>query len=299
MERPLNERAAACTTSGQRPVNEDAVLLARLAGGAELIAVADGMGGHRAGEVASSRALQVLQDGLNAGDDFAAAVRRANLAVLEEAQTRVECRGMGTTLVAALRQGDSYTVVNVGDSRAYRIDEAGMTQLTRDNSFIEEAVRSGHLSAEEACQSPWRNAVTRCIGTDHELEVDSYGPYDPREPHSLLLCTDGVYRFVAPETIRRLVLEAAGPEAAAGAVAEAAYAAGSDDNISAAVVRFGTSVQAGSGGSRAPLMMAPPADERRRRSGRWRGRLTLIPIVVVLLGTILTAAYVARNWLAP
>ncbi|MGH7444395.1 MAG: PP2C family protein-serine/threonine phosphatase [Longimicrobiales bacterium] len=301
MSRPLSERAAAGTSSGRRPVNEDAILLAQLSPAAELIAVADGMGGYQAGEIASRRALEVLHSAVMAGEALPAAVRLANDAVFDEASARPECRGMGTTLVAALRQGNHYAVVNVGDSRAFRIDRQGISQITCDNSFVAEAVQSGQLSVKEAERSLWRNAVTRCVGTDRELEVDCYGPYDPREPHTLVLCTDGAHRALSPDTLRRLVLEAVDPEAAVSAVLHAAYDAGSDDNISVAVVGFEPLVlesppRSGTG----PPVIAPLRESRRRRSShRSRGRWTLVHAAVILLGAILAVAYIARGVLTP
>lgn len=296
MEPAFTERAASWTITGRRPVNEDAVLLAQLAPGLELVAVADGMGGALAGDVASNRALQVLHSAVASGDELLTAVRLANTAVFEEAASRPECQGMGTTLVAILRQDGHYTVANVGDSRAYRIDRLGIHQLTQDNSFVAEAVRSGQLSAEEAERSLWRNAVTRCVGTDRDLEVDCYGPYDPVDPHTLLLCTDGVYRALSPDALRLLVQRSPGPEAAVRAIADAAYEAGSDDNISVAVIGFGAATQSlRDARGPSPLIMPPPAPRRRRSHRRLPGGWTLARAAIILLVTILAVAYFLRN----
>ena len=253
---PLATRSASLSECGRRPTNQDAVLVAALADGAELVAVADGMGGQAAGEIASSRTLEVLRRALDGGSDLAGAVLAANRAVFEEANTHPEHQGMGTTLVALLRRAGTYTIANVGDSRAYRIDGQGVRQLTLDHSFVAEAVRSGQLSMEEAEKSPWRHAVTRAVGTAPELEVDCHGPFDATDRHAVLLCTDGMYRAVTDEEIGRIVDDGAPPDAAVRALAARAYQAGSDDNITLALVRFETeAVAAHSGG-------APPPETR-------------------------------------
>ncbi len=240
VELPLTERSAFLSESGRRRVNQDAVLVATLPDGAELVAVADGMGGQSGGEIASSHALEVLRDALAAGNDLERAVRMANVAVYEEANASTELQGMGTTLVGLLRRGGSYSVVNVGDSRAYRVDNAGIRQLTEDHSFLAEALRSGRFSIEEAERSPWRNAVTRAVGTGLELEVDCFGPFDAYEAHSVVFCTDGVYRTLSDEDLRHMILKTPRLEDAVRLVASAAYDAGSDDNISVALIQFGS-----------------------------------------------------------
>jgi protein phosphatase len=238
-EPPLHERVACLSEPGRRRVNQDAVLVASLPGGAELIAVADGMGGLSAGEVASSRALEVLRDSLVAGQDLTSAVRLANLEVYQQACANPEFEGMGTTLVGLLRQRDEYLVANVGDSRAYRIDESGIQQLTEDHSFLAEALRSGRISAEEARNSPWRNAITRALGTEAELEVDCFGPFNAHEPHAVVLCTDGIYRVLSDDELYKMILSSAQLDDAVRTLAAAAYDAGSNDNISVALVWFG------------------------------------------------------------
>src|SRR5262245_48412244 len=127
---PLIERSSAVSESGRRAVNQDAVLLETLPHGLELAVVADGMGGHAGGEVASQHALKVLRAQVAAGRDLVEAVRKANSAVFQEAHDHPEYLGMGTTIVALLRDGGQYLIANVGDSRAYRIDRSGVQQLT-------------------------------------------------------------------------------------------------------------------------------------------------------------------------
>ncbi|HSJ25422.1 MAG TPA: protein phosphatase 2C domain-containing protein [Longimicrobiales bacterium] len=231
-------RSAAVTACGRRPLNEDAVLIATLPDGGDLVAVADGMGGLAAGDVASRLALQTLHRALAAGAALEDAVRAANAAVWEEAKQRGLPSGMGTTLVALLRRGDSYQVANVGDSRAYRMANGTVSRLTRDHSFVAEAVQSGRLTLEEASRSRWKNAVTRAIGTEAHVEVDCVGPFDATEPHATLLCTDGLYRVMTDETLHRLVGSDGEPGPVVDALTAAALDAGADDNVSVALIRF-------------------------------------------------------------
>ncbi len=236
----LTTRSAAVSITGRRSVNQDSVLIDALPHGLELIAVADGMGGHAGGEVASRHALDVLRSQVAAGRDMLEAVRLANTAVFQQAHTNPQYLGMGTTIVALLRNGPHYLVANVGDSRAYRIDSSGVRQLTQDHSFLAEALKSG-VTLEEAEKSPWRNAVTRSVGTDAEVEVDCFGPFSVDDPHTVLLCSDGLYRTLPDTELMGL----RGRDGDLGQVAKAlvasAFEHGSDDNITAALVRFGRS----------------------------------------------------------
>ena len=241
LELPLADRCAFLSEAGRRRVNQDSVLVTPLSIGTELVAVADGMGGRSGGEIASSRALEVLRAALAAGEEPDRAVRTANQAVYQHAVAHPELEGMGTTLVGVFRRDSQYSVVNVGDSRAYRVDGQGIHQLTEDHSFLAEARRSGSISLEEALKSPWRNAVTRAIGTEPDLQVDCFGPFDAREPHVVVLCSDGVYRTLSDDDLR-LIVEARPLQEAVRAIAAAAYEGGSDDNISVALIRFGPPV---------------------------------------------------------
>lgn len=235
----LLTRAGWHSETGRRPTNQDAVLAEQLPDGRELFAVADGMGGHRAGEVASQRALETLSAGLKAGAALRTAVADANATVYAAAQENADWLGMGTTLVALLRSGVCYQIVNVGDSRAYRVTTRGVQQITADHSFMAEAVSNGRMSLEEARRSRWRNALTRAIGTDTELAIDVYGPFDAVKSHAVLLCSDGLYGSVADDVLHGCVIDTPDPQAAAARLSEEAYRNGSSDNISVVIVRFG------------------------------------------------------------
>ncbi len=251
------------TDRGRRPANEDAVVVETLFGDRDLVAVADGMGGHAGGEVASHRALERLVASLEASNDLAAAVRDANDELLRAAEAHPEWQGMGTTLVALLRVGAEYYVANVGDSRAYRIDGDGLRQITVDHSFTAEAITSGRLSAEEAERSPWRNALTRAVGTDSEVDVDLFGPFPVTPAHLVVLCTDGLYRVMSDEELAQEVFAALDrPDGARDLVANA-LRRGSSDNISVALVEIGdvSTLQAAAPSDRpstSPAATSPP-----------------------------------------
>lgn len=230
---------AVYTHRGRRKANQDAVLLHSFDEDREIVAVADGMGGHAAGEVASARALQTLVAELETGADLGDAIQAANSAVHTQALANPEQSGMGTTLVVLLREGSGYRIANVGDSRAYRLDASGVSQITRDHSFVAEAVREGRLSADEVTRTPWRNALTRAVGTDAQTAADVFGPFAVDSDHVILLCSDGLYRTVPDADLQRYLLASDGLQAAVNSMAALAFRRGSDDNISAAAAEFG------------------------------------------------------------
>ncbi|MGI9627589.1 MAG: PP2C family protein-serine/threonine phosphatase [Longimicrobiales bacterium] len=237
--KPLTERVAYHSEKGKRPSNQDAVVVGIMADGRSVAAVADGMGGRLAGDVASRRALEVITDRLREGDPLAGSVEEANRVVFEESRGNPDLHGMGTTVVALLQIGEEYTIANVGDSRAYRLGPDGISQVTADHSFTAEAAEAGEMTAEDAQLSPWANALTRAIGTDPEVEVDIYGPYDATEPHAILLCSDGFHKPLSDQGILTSVLGAERTGDMARDLASIALRAGSDDNITIAFVNFG------------------------------------------------------------
>lgn len=257
--------------SGRRKSNQDAVVAGRFEDGRELIAVADGMGGHQGGAVAAQQALDTLVASVKAGRGLRDAMRAANAAVYGAAQEDPTLAGMGTTLVALLRTNDSYVVANVGDSRAYAVTDTAITQITADHSFLAEALRANQMSAEEARNSRWRNALTRAIGTDAEVEVDEFGPFQASEPHSVVLCSDGLHGSVPAESLQQCVIHNRDVWAAAMCLADEAFRNGSKDNISVAVVRFGERIKVNVSGTPATarhspkslrLMVAPEKQQR-------------------------------------
>lgn len=232
-------RSAAASVQGRRPSNQDAVADVKFPDGRHLVAVADGMGGHRSGEIASAMTLEVLVDELRAGSRLTEAVAAANQAVYDEANREATHAGMGTTLIALLRTDAIYEIANVGDSRAYRVDQQGIHQISRDHSFAEEATRKALMGPDEIARSPWKNALTRSIGTQAKVEVDLFGPFEiAGRPHTVMLCSDGLYRALSDDSAWHHLIGAPDPAAGARILVDLALRHGSDDNVSVAVVQF-------------------------------------------------------------
>lgn len=234
------ETVALTDTGRRRDRNEDAVLRRALDSG-ELLAVADGMGGHAEGELASVTALelfetnlfQAIEDGEAISDALTAAVDAANEAVLDGTDPHSKS---GTTLVAAYLDGRTATLVNVGDSRAYHVTDDEIEQLTVDQSPVQRLVEDGVLTEEEAKDHPKRNVVSQALGTSLDVEPDVY---EHRVTGTLLLCSDGLTEEVADERIRVIVSASVSLEAAAESLIEQANENGGSDNISVALARRG------------------------------------------------------------
>ena len=243
------------TDVGQvRPHNEDAILLEP---SLALYAVADGMGGHKGGEVASRICLDALKDYLlkavggqaplvgqadaahsGAANLLGSAVRFANRAVFEAAFAKPEWRGMGTTIVAMLVKDNRAVIAHVGDSRAYLLRNGQFEQLTEDHSWIEEQVRAGLMSRDEALFAKGRNVLTRAIGLEEAVQVD-LDEQELQPGDQLLLCSDGLFGMVADEEIAALVGVAGNPEAACRELVACANGRGGRDNISVVLVTLG------------------------------------------------------------
>lgn len=230
-------RLAVESIAGQRPYQEDSVLAEMLADGRTLIAVADGMGGHAAGEVASALALETLSEAIVEGKALGDAFRLANSRVHHMASEPGK-QGMGTTLVAVLVDGDHFSVANVGDSRAYLVSGGGIRRLTEDHSFVAEAMKRGQSEAE-AMATPWRDALTRSIGTEEEVEVDLFGPFPVESDSAFLICSDGLYKTVPDDELSDLFRKSGSARGAAQSLVTVAFDKGSDDNISVAIAEYG------------------------------------------------------------
>ena len=244
---------SAATDTGGRPDNEDAVLEVTLEASGEgetrfepgfLIAVADGMGGHQRGEVASRLAIETL--GRMVSDDPGAdtalllkqAFRRANDVIHQNGRGTGDGSIIGTTLVAAVIRGKYATIANIGDSRAYLVRANQLTQITRDHSLVADQVDEGSMSADEARQSPHRNILTHALGHRQKL--------DPKMPSifeitllaedRLILCSDGFHDVVQDSDLVETVL-AHEPTSAVAALIDLAKERGTTDNVTAAVAR--------------------------------------------------------------
>lgn len=228
-------------TGKVRARNEDALLQQPLRG---LAAVADGMGGHAAGDVASRIAVDILDDRTREmGDDPAAgladAVRAAHKAILKAAQADPELQGMGTTLTALrVDSEDGAVIAHVGDSRAYRLRGNTLEQVTRDQTWVQEQVEAGTLSPERARNHPFSSILTGALGIDEtDIEVQVVEP-DIQPGDTFLLCSDGLVARLGDDDLLNVLL--AHPDdldAAAHALVNAANEAGGPDNITVALVR--------------------------------------------------------------
>ena len=225
----LPHRSSWYTDRGRRAVNQDAVVVKTLPDGRELAAVCDGMGSHSEGGVASHVALEALVAALTGGSGLGKAVERANQAVLDAAEANPDREGMGTTVVAMLREGSRYQIANVGDSRAYRINGSDIDQITQDHSFVAEAMQAGRMSLDEVQKSPWKSAITRSLGSETTVEVDLFGEFDASTPSIVILCTDGVHGVLEPHDIMSLVGRTDDIRDLARAVAEEALLRGGEE----------------------------------------------------------------------
>jgi len=293
---------AATDVGRVREGNEDAYLVDDAMG---LVAVADGMGGHRAGEVASATALEALRSAITHGRPLRESMEDANEAVFTKSLTDEELRGMGTTLTAAtLVTGGTVLVGHVGDSRAYLLHDGELRQVTVDHSLVEELVREGRLTADEAAVHPQRSIITRALGVDASVEVDVY-PVELAPGDRLLLCSDGLTGMVQAETIAATLRREEDPARAAAALIDAANVAGGEDNITAVVVavtddpplRAVSEPVAPIEATVVEEEPVPDAGERRRRGARGVGRVLLwaLPIVVVLGVAVGAVGWYARR----
>lgn len=242
--RPLQVRAYAGSDVGRvRKGNEDNALVGR-----SVFAVADGMGGHVAGEVASETALEPLKelDGITfkgekrAREALVEAVVTANTIVAEKAQADPAFRGMGTTLTAALVLDGKLHVAHVGDSRAYLLRSGDrVVQLTTDHTLVEQLVQEGRLSRDEAATHPQRSVITRAIGIDATVEVDVLPALALQPDDQVLLCSDGLTGPVSDEDISAVLTGTDDGDAACQALIDAANAAGGPDNITVVLLRLG------------------------------------------------------------
>jgi protein phosphatase len=221
------------TDQGQvRDGNEDGYVVDRRL---QLYAVADGMGGHRAGEVASATALEALRAAVASGTGIGDAITSANAAVHGKATGDDELRGMGTTLTAVVPDGNGVLVGHVGDSRAYLLRDGELRQLTTDHSLVEELVREGRLTEEQAAVHPQRSVITRALGVEDNVEVDVY-PVPLLPGDRLLICSDGLTTMLRPDAISSLLRRESDPTRAANLLVDAANAAGGEDNITTIVI---------------------------------------------------------------
>lgn len=250
----------ATDTGTQREINEDSLLAIRLtalcqnqpAPEAAFFAVADGIGGHEAGEVASRAAVQAL--GLNAmqtlfgpllqdeplpwealQERVKAVVYSANLRLLNLRYQAGANNNMGCTLAAALIRDHQAILVNVGDSRVYLMRQGTLAQISKDHSLVAQMVENGQLTDDEAQHHPQKNVITRSLGDKPDLEVDLF-PVDLGEGDRLLLCSDGLWEMLTRDMIEEVLLSHHDPQSACNTLVQLANQAGGDDNISVVII---------------------------------------------------------------
>jgi serine/threonine protein phosphatase PrpC len=237
----------------KRKTNEDSYHIDSERG---LFIVADGMGGHVAGEVASKLAVDTIQDFMRISDDdseitwpfefdenlsagqnrIQAAIKLANREIVQHMQAKEDTRGMGTTVVTAVVLDDACYIGHVGDSRAYLIRDHKIRQLTRDHTFVNEQVEKGFMSRAEAEKHPARNILTRAVGSSEELHVElSDIPLKPGD--RILLCSDGLSSMVEDEAILKTVEKNPDPNDACRSLVALANENGGWDNVTAVLIQ--------------------------------------------------------------
>jgi protein phosphatase len=317
------EQYVGTDTGRQRRANEDS-LLAR----PPLFVVADGMGGAQAGEVASRLAVESFQQGLDDTTDaegsLAAYAHAANVRIHERSQMNAEHAGMGTTLTAVYVGAEEVAIAHVGDSRAYCLRAGELLRLTDDHSLVDELIREGKLTPDEAVEHPQRSVITRALGPEPEVEIDTRS-YRARDGDVYLLCSDGLTTMVPDARLTEILLAHQRLRDAGEALIAAANEAGGRDNITVVLLRVEEvplatsslvdgpatltgipalaasdtvaepSLQAGPRVTpRQPRRPSPSASPPARRKGRLRrvGTATVVLAVLALLGA---GAYLASQ----
>jgi PPM family protein phosphatase len=296
--------AEATDTGLVRQSNQDAVYVDD-----SLAIVADGMGGHAAGEVASEMTIELLRSGF-AGDQSVEglynAINAANISVLNDARENPSHFGMGTTVIAiGLTVDDegvtSPTLCHVGDSRAYQLRDGALRLLTDDHSVAEEWVRMGRLTPEEAAVHPRRHQLTRGIGVEDTIAVDVMSVHALKGDR-LLLCSDGLSNELDSDTLARLASAPFTLEESVGQLIDAAKEAGGRDNISAVLLEFddvsvaSTPIQRTISSTTPPVARSAKVTTTRRRKKRrltWR-----TPFVAAVLIGVVAGAYFIVHWYA-
>ena len=233
-DRGLNER---------RPLNEDSFLADHKL---QIFAVADGVGGAEAGEVASKTAIEVLSeafqhqvDGSDIEDLMELAIQRANASIFQMAREHAKLAHMATTIVALQLSGNVATIGHVGDSRLYRLTpDAKLLRETEDHSIVEEEVRAGRMTPEQAANHPSKNVISRALGAEESVEVD-LKTIEVGEGTSFLLCSDGITRHIPDNELRQVLLSYDDLNAACAELKRRCFERGAEDNLTAIVVRLG------------------------------------------------------------
>lgn len=290
----------ATTDVGQvREANEDSYLVEE-----PLFVVADGMGGHIAGDVASSTAVEVISSraGSASSEDpqtLADLVRSANAAILDKAEEDPALSGMGTTCTLVLLDGHKAFLAHVGDSRAYLFRDDRLEQVTEDHTLVARMVKEGRIRAEEAEHHPQRSIITRALGVEANVDVDLIS-FDLRDGDRLMLCSDGLSSMIGADVIAAALRENGDPQTAADELVRRANAAGGEDNITVVVIQVdeagrtaeSPATQAVAAPPSPPTKTPKPIEGRLepepavepRGERRWPKTLAIVLVVLLLLG---------------
>ncbi len=275
-------RVGVATDIGRvREKNEDSYLVEE-----PLFAVADGMGGHKGGDVASQLALETIEG--EPAADLGQRLRDANAAVFERSQSDRSVTGMGTTVTAVVVEGTSALFAHVGDSRAYLLRAGDLRQLTDDHTLVARMVKTGEITEAEAEVHPHRSVLTRALGTEPDVIVDEFD-VALTDGDRLLLCSDGLTGMVTEEQIVAILSAAPDPQDAANRLVRAANRAGGVDNIT--VVVIDVEAEDGEDSEGPPAWREIPS----RRLLRVVGRIALV-LLVLAVAVIGLRVYVDRQW---
>lgn len=292
-EMPVEGRAGADAVSGSnefiswgarsdvglvRGHNEDSFLLRT-----PLFVVSDGMGGHAAGEVASSIAVETIGERApGTADDvlLGAAVEAANANVIKAAEEGVGKPGMGCTATAVLIEKNHMAVAHVGDSRAYVLHHGTLVRITHDHSYVEELVDAGEITADEARTHPSRSIITRALGSDPDMYADHFS-LEVNDGDRIILCSDGLSSMISDSEIESLAVSSATPQQAADNLVAAALTAGGADNVTVVVV---------------DVVDDGLADAARKRLAKRVAAFSGVIVSMLLIATLITVSFIRGEW---
>ncbi|CAF1808212.1 MULTISPECIES: protein-serine/threonine phosphatase PrpC [Bacillus] len=220
-----------------------------------LAVVADGMGGHLAGDVASKMAVKAMGEKWNEAETIPTApsecekwlieqILSVNSKIYDHAQAHEECQGMGTTIVCALFTGKTVSVAHIGDSRCYLLQDDDFVQVTEDHSLVNELVRTGEISREDAEHHPRKNVLTKALGTDQSVSIDTCS-FDIEPGDKLLLCSDGLTNKVEGTELKDILQSDSAPQEKVNLLVDKANQNGGEDNITAVLLELALQVEEG------------------------------------------------------
>ena len=253
-----------------REQNEDSLIVS-----APLFVVADGMGGHAAGEVASEICVRTIEECAPRhadADKLGESVEQANRDVISAALANKGRKGMGTTCTAAILEEDRLAIAQVGDSRAYLLHAGKLTQITRDHSLMADMIEAGRITPEEARVHPNRSVITRALGNDPDMTPDLY-EINVESGDKLMLCSDGLTSMVDDETIESIMNKFSDPQRCASALVDEAISAGGADNVTVVIAN------------------ATGLEGKRRKRNQRRTIFTVALILLLFIGALAAAAW--------